>query len=130
MHKLLLIAGVAALVIPSFALAQDGDMGSARAADAAAADTAYVGAADDIAARENWLERHIHKGDSSGALRRGDAEHDFDVLGGIRQFEARQSDQHAGLTGVDRADILNKIDNLTAIVRSQWTDNGRSDLSQ
>jgi len=122
MHKLLLIAGVAALVIPSFALAQDRDSMSARAAADAAADTAYVGPAGDVSARENWLEHRIQHGDSSGALKRGDAEHDFDVLRGIRQFEARQSDHHTGLTDADRADVLNKIDNLTAIVRSQWAD--------
>jgi len=122
MRKLLLIAGAAALLIPGAALAQVHDPLAARAAAEAAADVVYSGPRDDVAAREGWIENRIHQGDSSGALSRGDAEHDFDVLGGIRQFQARQSDRHAGLTGADRADVLNKIDNLTAIVQSQWVE--------
>ena len=122
MRKFYLTAGVAALLLSSAALAQDRDSMSAPAATDAAADTAYVGPAEDVSARENWLEHRIQRGDSSGALSRGDAEHDFDVLRGIRQFEARQGDHHAGLTDADRADILNKLDNLTAIVRSQWAE--------
>jgi hypothetical protein len=85
------------------------------------ADVAYQGPAGDIGSRENWIERRIHEGDSSGALSRADSEHDFDTLAGIRQFEDRRRDERGGvLTGGDRADILNKLDNLTAIMRSQW----------
>jgi hypothetical protein len=84
------------------------------------ADVAYAGAPGDVAARESWLEQRIHEGDSSGALSRGDAEHDFDVLAGIRQFQSRKADEDGGLSGGDKADILNKLDNLTAILRSQW----------
>ncbi|HTX48285.1 MAG TPA: hypothetical protein VME40_02735 [Caulobacteraceae bacterium] len=126
MRNIHLIAGAAALMLSGTAMAQGPDeaggwAGTPAAADAAA-DVVYQGPADDIAARESWLEHRIQRGDSSGALSRGDAEHDFDVLGGIRQFQARQSDRHAGLTGADRADVLNKIDNLTAIVQSQWVE--------
>ncbi|HEY1751850.1 MAG TPA: hypothetical protein VGG29_11330 [Caulobacteraceae bacterium] len=84
------------------------------------ADVAYAGAPGDISARESWLEQRIHEGDSSGALSRGDAEHDFDVLAGVRQFQSKKADENGGLSGGDKADILNKLDNLTAILRSQW----------
>jgi len=188
MRKLLLIAGVAALAVPSLAAAQteclrqqhdarvagavaggelsamgapficadyndegyydadgvwrgnaptghydrDGDwVGAAPpAADVApppaagdySADIAYSGASADISAREAWLEQRIHQGDSSGALSRGDTEHDFDVLAGIREFQSKKADEHGGLSGGDKADVMNKLDNLTAIVRSQWRD--------
>jgi hypothetical protein len=189
MRKLLLIAGVAALAIPSLAAAQTGcltqqhdarvagtvaggelsAMGGAPficadydadgyydadgvwqgaaptgnydrdgnwvgaappAADVApppaagdySADIAYTGAPGDLALREGWLEQRIHEGDASGALSRGDSEHDFDVLAGIRQFQARKAEEDGGLSGGDKADIMNKLDNLTAILRSQWRD--------
>jgi hypothetical protein len=118
MRKLLLIAGVAAIAIPCAAWSHL----ATPAAEIMVRDAAYDGPADDLSARERWIEQRIHEGDAEGALSRGDAEHDFDVLAGIRAFEARQADRHDGLTGEDRADVLNKLDNLSAIVRSQWED--------
>ena len=118
MRKLLLIAGVATIAIPCFALAQD----VAPSAELMARDSAYVGPAGDLAAREMWLERRIHRGDATGALSRGDAEHDFDMLAGIRKFEAREADRREGLDGAERANIINKLDNLTTLIRSQWED--------
>jgi hypothetical protein len=84
------------------------------------ADVAYSGPAQDTAARESWIESRIHEGDSSGALSRGDSEHDFDQLAKVREFESQRRDAHAGLSEADRADVMNKLDNLTAIMRSQW----------
>ena len=83
--------------------------------DAAPSDT---GPADNLTQRENALERRIHQGDNAGAISRDDAEHDFDTLAGIRQFQARRAASQ-GLSPGDRADLLNKLDNLSAIVRSQ-----------
>jgi hypothetical protein len=84
------------------------------------ADVAYTGSSDDLHGRESWIEQRIHEGDSSGAVSRGDAEHDFDTLAGIRQFQARRAGDDGGLSREDRADVMNKLDNLTAILRSQW----------
>jgi hypothetical protein len=86
------------------------------------ADVAYTGAPDDLNARETWIEHRIHEGDASGAISRGDAEHDFDVLAGIREFQAHRADQDGGLSAGDRADVMNKLDNLSAIVHSQRHD--------
>jgi hypothetical protein len=86
------------------------------------ADVAYAGAPDDMNARETWIEHRIHEGDASGAISRGDAEHDFDVLAGIREFQAHHADEDGGLSASDRADVMNKLDNLSAIVHSQWHD--------
>jgi len=83
------------------------------------ADVAYTGSPDDLHGREAWIEQRIHEGDSSGAISRGDAEHDFDVLAGIRQFQARRANDDGGLSAEDRADVMNKLDNLTAIIHSQ-----------
>jgi hypothetical protein len=84
------------------------------------ADVAYTGAPDDLSSREAWIERRIHEGDSSGAISRCDAEHDFDTLAGIREFQAHRAGQDGGLSASDRADVMNKLDNLSAIVHSQW----------
>jgi hypothetical protein len=83
-------------------------------------DVAFTGAPEDLRGREAWIEQRIHEGDSSGAVSRGDAEHDFDVLAGIRQFQARRAGDEGGLSPEDRADVMNKLDNLTAIIHSQW----------
>jgi len=96
---------------------------TAPAAGDVGADVAYVGGPDDLDSRASSVEARIHQGDASGALSRGDAEHDFDTLAGIRQFEARKRDEHDGTLGEkDRANVVNKLDNLSAEVRSQWRD--------
>ena len=59
---------------------------TAPAAGDVGTDVAATGGPLDLAAREAGLEARIHKGDASGAISRGDAEHDFDVLSGIRQY--------------------------------------------
>jgi len=84
------------------------------------ADVAYTGAPDALSRHETWIERRIGEGDSSGAISRGDAGRDFDTLAGIRQFQADRADQDGGLSARDRADVMNKLDNLSAIVHSQW----------
>ena len=84
------------------------------------ADVAFTGAPNDVNGRETWIEQRVHEGDTSGAISRGDAEHDFDVLAGIREFQAHKADADGGLTAADRADILNKLGNLSATLHSQW----------
>jgi hypothetical protein len=98
------------------------DVAPPPAAGDYSADIAYTGAPGDISSREAWLEQRIHEGNARGALSRGDSEHDFDVLAGIREFQSKKADEHGGLSGGDKADVMNKLDNLTAIVRSQWRD--------
>jgi hypothetical protein len=118
MRKLLLIAGVAALTAPAVALAQP--PGPPPAAADVGADVAYTGPQNDLAARANWLEARIHELDSAGVISEGDAKHDFDTLAGIRQFEARKRDDHDGVLGEkDRANVINKLDNLSAEVSDQ-----------
>jgi len=84
------------------------------------ADVAYTGSRDDVNARESWLEARIQEGDSSGAISRGDADHDLRTLAGIRDFQSARADENSGLTGDDRDNIASKLDSLTDDLRSQW----------
>jgi hypothetical protein len=84
------------------------------------ADVAYTGARDDLNAREGWLQSRIAEGDSSGAISRGDADYDMRTLAGIRDYQAAKAAEHDGLTGGDRDNIADKLDDLSGNVRSQW----------
>src|SRR5580658_6355507 len=116
MRKLMLWSIAAALATSSLVVAAEPVVPPPPGGDY----SAYSGNPVDLAAREAWLEQRIQLGDANGAISRIEAEHDFDTLGGIRRFHAKKSDEKGGLSGEDRARILNKLDNLTAIVRSQW----------
>ncbi|HEY3797587.1 MAG TPA: glycine zipper 2TM domain-containing protein [Caulobacteraceae bacterium] len=97
------------------------DTAPAPAAGDFSTDVAYTGPTWDTKARESWIEQRIHEGSTSGALGPGDADRDFGVLAGIRAFEAQRSDAHVGLTEVDRTDVMDRLDNLTRVMRSQWS---------
>lgn len=83
-------------------------------------DVAYTGGGD-LMARENALQARIDQGRDSGALADWQARRDEDVLASIR-MQARR-DYEAGAMGPDeRADLVNRLDNLSATVHAQWGD--------
>lgn len=93
---------------------------AAPAAGAYERDVAYVGPANDLDGRENWLERRIQAGDASGALGRDDADRAFHKLADIRRHELHLRYDHGGLTADDRADVANMLDQLTDRVNDEW----------
>jgi hypothetical protein len=96
------------------------DYGAAPNPDNYGADVAFTGPRDDLNARESWLESRISEGDSSGAISRGDADHDLRTLAGIRDFQSAKAAEHDGLTDGDRDNIASKLDDLSSDVRGQW----------
>jgi hypothetical protein len=85
------------------------------------ADAAYTGPRDDLSGREDWLQQRISEGASSGAISRSDADDDMRTLTGIRAYQTAKAAEHRGLTGGDRANIVNKLDDLDGNIRGQWT---------
>ena len=84
------------------------------------ADVAFTGSRDDLNGREAWLASRIREGDSSGAISRGDADHDLRTLAGIRDFQSAKAEEHDGLTDGDRDNIAAKLDSLSGDLRAQW----------
>jgi len=130
MRKLLLIAGLAALALPAAALAQDqdpnmkpdaGPPGATAPADAGdyGADVAYSGAPDDVAAREDWFDRQIHRHEMSGEISDYDAMHDRQLLASVRRQQDELRTQHDGLTADDQADLNTQLDGLKARLNEQ-----------
>lgn len=86
------------------------------------ADVDYVGPADDLTGREDWLDRRIAAGENRGALSHFDADGDRSRLSSIRDRQGRLRDDHDGITADDRADIGSRLDDLGASVAAQWRD--------
>jgi hypothetical protein len=89
-------------------------------ADVAFTGPNYDGPAGDMTARGNWLESRIHDGADRRAISRSEAAHDVEALVGIRRFQAGHSQRDGALSPDDRAAIARKLDDLTAVVNSQW----------
>jgi hypothetical protein len=131
MRKLLLIAGLAALALPAAALAKDQDpnmkpdagppdatapVDGGAPADAGdhAADVAYSGAPDDLMAREAWFDHQIRRNQESGIISDYDAQHDRQLLDGVRRHQDELQADHGDLTADDRADLNTQLDGLRA----------------
>jgi hypothetical protein len=89
-------------------------------ADVAFTGPNYDGPAGDMTARANWLESRIHDGADRRSISRSDAAHDVEALAGIRRFQAGHSRGDGALSPDDRAAIARKLDDLTAVLNSQW----------
>ena len=94
----------------------------ARPAGDYGADVAYVGRADDVYGREDWLQRRIENGEDAGAITHYDADRDRSRLASIRNLHARLRDDHDGLTADDLSDLGARLDDLSASVNAQWRD--------
>ena len=77
------------------------------------ADVAFTGSRYDLTGRENWLERRIRAGQSSGVLTYAEADSDLHILARIRRDQAAYG---------DRDSISDRLDSLTNRIRSQWSD--------
>jgi hypothetical protein len=97
------------------------DYSAAPNPDSYGADVAYIGARDDLNAREGWLESRIQEGQSSGAISNGDADHDLRALAGVRDYQAAKSEEHDGLSDEDRDNIAGQLDGLSSTLRAQWS---------
>jgi hypothetical protein len=103
MRKLLLIAGVAALALPSLAAAQ------------------YYHAGD-LTQREDRLDRTIRDRFDTGEITWSDAHHDRGMLSDIRSREDQLRVDHDGLTADDRLDLARQLDSLDGQLRDQLGD--------
>ena len=123
MRKLLLIAGVAALILPGAALAQDDNMkpqaGMTPDAGDYGADVAYSGAPDDVAAREAWFDHQIHRHEAAGEISDYDAMHDRQLLASVRRQQDELRTEHDGLTADDQANLNTQLDGLKARLNTQ-----------
>ena len=92
----------------------------APAAEGYGADVAYTG--NDLFLRENRLEERIRDGDNSGAISRYDADRDYRQLTYIRSYQRDHMHGDGYLSADVRADLSERLDNLSATVESQWRD--------
>jgi len=123
MHKLLLVASVAALALPAAALAQDTDMTPDGAPPPVASDyganAAYTGAPGDLSAREDWLGRRITWNENADTITGFAAYRDRQLLGAIRRRQNFLETDHDGLTPTDHADLSAQLDGLDARLNAQ-----------